>query len=110
MEGQDNRKETGTYRRRLIRECFEGDVTPETHHAFARPDIHRVLADFGYWLSDFDGDSSTYVRRGGQDFIDTHRPSGTWRHVVPQEKPVEGEGSESLRDHLAHWDEKRNGQ
>ena len=109
MEPQRNRKETEPLRRRLVREHFEGEVTPETHHAFARPDVHRVLAEFGYWLSEFDGDSAIYVRRGGQDFVDTHRPSGTWRHVVPGEQESEGEGSESLRERLTQREEKPNG-
>jgi hypothetical protein len=100
MERRRGDREGGIARRKLIREYFEGDVTPETHHAFARPDIHKVLTEFGHWLNGFDGDFSTYVRRGGKDYIDTHRLDGSWRHVIPGEEETEGQGSESLRRHL----------
>jgi len=100
MERRHGRRESGIGRRRIRREYFEGDVTPETHHAFARPDIHEVLTEFGYWINDFDGDFSTYVRRGGKDYIQTHRLDGSWRHIIPGEVEAEDEGSESLRRHL----------
>jgi hypothetical protein len=95
LEGRE-----GKARRRLAREYFEGDVTPETHHAFARPDVHEVLTEFGYWLNEFDGDSSTYVRRRAKDHIVTHRLDGSWHHTIPGGKDVDGQGSESLRQHL----------
>ncbi len=94
------RREEGVARRKLRRECFDLDVTPETHHAFARPDVHEVLAEFGYWLNEFDSDFSTYVRRGGRDYIETCRADGAWRHIVPGEPEANGQGGESLRAHL----------
>jgi len=94
------RREGGTPRRKLLREYFAGDVVPESHHAFARPDVHEVLSDFGYWLDEFDGDLSTYVQRGGRDYIETHRIDGTWRHAVPGQREVEGSGAVRLRSHL----------
>lgn len=101
MERRCGSREEGIGRRNLVREHFEGDVTPETHHAFARPDVHKVLAEFGYWLNEFDGDLSTYARRGTNDSITTHRLDGSWRHVIPgEERKVEGQGSENLRKHL----------
>ena len=101
IDRRGGRRESGIARRKLVRECFEGDVTPETHHAFARPDLHKVLAEFGYWLDEFGSDFSTYVRRSGKDYIETHRLDGSWRHVAPGEKDVEGQGSESLKAHLS---------
>lgn len=103
MSSQDRRRrrrEEGAARRKMRREFFEGEVTAGSHHAFARPDIHRVLAESGYWLSDFDSDFATYVRRGGKDFVETCRTDGTWRHVVPDEDETNGQGSESLKKHL----------
>jgi hypothetical protein len=94
------RREVGIARRKARREFFEGDITPQTHHAFARPDVHEVLSEFGYWLNDFDSDFATYVRRGGKDFIETCRVDGSWRHVVPGETEANGLGGESLRAHL----------
>jgi hypothetical protein len=90
----------GTARRKARREFFEGNVSPETHHAFARPDVHEVLAEFGYWLNDFDSDFSTYVRRGAKDFVETCRVDGSWRHVVPGKPETNGRGGESLRTHF----------
>jgi len=94
------RREGGTPRRKLLREYFDGDIVPESHHAFARPDVHEVLSEFGYWLDEFDGDLSTYVQRGGKDYIETHRMDGTWRHVVSGQGEVEGSGAERLRSRL----------
>jgi hypothetical protein len=99
----------GKARRRLAREYFEGDVTPETHHAFARPDVHEVLTEFGYWLNEFDGDSSTYVRRRGEDYLITHRLDGSWHHTIPGGKDVDGQGSESLRQHLEQREKNHDG-
>jgi len=95
------RREKGIPRRRMVREYFERDAAPEILRAFARADVHKVLTDSGYWLNEFDGDFTTYVRRGGKDFIETHRRDGSWRHVTPGEKEVEGAGIEELREHLA---------
>jgi len=100
MERRHGRREGGIARRKLVREYFEGGVSPETHHAFARPDVHAVLLEFGYWVNDFGGDVSTYTRRGGKDYIETHRLDGSWRHVIPGGREVEGQGSESLRNYL----------
>jgi hypothetical protein len=97
---RQGRREEGAARRRARREYFEGDVSPQTHHAFARPDVHEVLSDFGYWLNDFDSDFSTYVKRGGKDYLVTCRLDGTWRHVIPDEAEAEGRGGESLRTHF----------
>jgi hypothetical protein len=93
----------------VVREYFEGDVTPETHHAFASPDVHKALAEFGYWLNEFDGEFSTYVRRGGKEYIETHRLDGSWRHVTPGGKEVERQGSEGLRRHLDPMGEHHSG-
>jgi hypothetical protein len=97
---RQGRREEGVARRKARREYFEGDVIPETHHAFARPDVHEVLSDFGYWLNDFDSDFSTYVKRGGKDFIETCRLDGSWRHVVPGEGETNRRGGEDLRTHF----------
>jgi hypothetical protein len=97
---RQGRREEGVARRKVRREYFERDVTPESHHAFACPDVHEVLSEFGYWLNEFDGDFSTYVRRGGKDYIEAWRQDGSWRHVVPGEAEAEGRGRESLRTHL----------
>jgi hypothetical protein len=94
------RREEGAARRKLRREYFDLEIMPETHHAFARPDVHEVLAEFGYWLNEFDSDFSTYVRRDGQDYIETCRVDGAWRHVLPGEPEANGQGGESLRAHL----------
>jgi hypothetical protein len=83
----------------LRREYFGEDVAPESHHAFARPDVHGVLSEFGYWLNEFDGTFSTYIRRGGQDYVETCRLDGSWRHVQG-EKETTGRGGESLRAHF----------
>jgi hypothetical protein len=93
-------REGGVARRKIVREFFEGDVSPQTHHAFARPDIHEVLAEFGYWINEVDGDFSTYVKRGGKDYVETHRLDGSWRRVIPGEAEAEGTGSESLKENL----------
>lgn len=90
-------REGGISRRKIVREYFEGDVTPETHHAFARPDIHEVLTEFGYWINEVDGDFSTYVKRGGKDYVETQRLDGSWRHVIPGNEETDGVGSESLK-------------
>lgn len=103
MGGRERRtgdREGEIARRKIRREFFEGEVTAETHHAFARPDIHKALSEFGYWLNDFDSDFSTYMKRGGKDFVETSRVDGSWRHVVPDEPEAEGFGGESLRNHL----------
>jgi hypothetical protein len=84
----------------MRREFFEGEVSAETHHAFARPDVHDVLVEFGYWLHEFDSDFATYVRRGGKDYVETCRSDGTWRHVVPGEGETSGRGGESLEKDL----------
>lgn len=97
---RQGRREEGSARRKVRREFFEGEVRPDTHHAFARPDVHEVLAEFGYWLNEFDSDFSTYVRRGGRDFIETCRTDGSWRHVAPGRQEAGGRGGESLRQHL----------
>ncbi len=97
---RQRRRDEGAARRKVRRELFEGDVRPETHHGFARPDVHEALAEFGYWLNDFDSDFATYVRRGGKDYVETCRTDGTWRHVVPGQPDAEGEGGESLRKEL----------
>lgn len=94
------RREEGIARRKTRREFFKGDVSPETHHAFALPDVHAVLTEFGYWLNDFDSDFSTYVKRGGTDYVETCRVDGTWRHVVPGEGETSGRGGETLRKHF----------
>jgi hypothetical protein len=93
-------REGGISRRKIVREFFEGDVAPQSLHAFARPDIHAVLSEFGYWINEIDGDFSTYVRRGGKDYVETHRLDGSWRHVVPGEAEAEGVGGESLKGNL----------
>jgi hypothetical protein len=98
---RQGRRESGAARRRMQREYFEGEVTAETHHAFASPEIHNVLTEFDYWLNEFDSDFSTYVRRGGNDFIETNRLDGSWRHVSPGRSETAGSGSESLMQHLA---------
>lgn len=93
-------REGGIARRKIVREYFEGNVTPETHHAFARPDIHEVLTEFGYWINEVDGDFSTYVKRGGKDYVETQRLDGSWRHVIPGDEEAEGLGGESLKGNL----------
>lgn len=98
---REGRPEEGAARRRMRREFFEGEVTAETHHAFAPPEVHRVLTEFGYWLNEFDSDFATYVRRGGRDFVETSRVDGSWRHVSPGQPESEGRGAASLRTHLA---------
>lgn len=102
QDRRQGRREEGIARRRMQREFFEGEVTAETHHAFAPPEIHKVLTEFDYWLNEFDSDFSTYVRRGGNDFIETNRLDGSWRHVSPGQPETEGSGSESLRTHLTN--------
>jgi hypothetical protein len=99
MDRRRERGEGGAARRRLIRERFSG-VNPETHHGFARPDVHQVLTECGFWLNEIDGDSSTYARRGAKDYVVTHRPSGSWRHVMAGVEVVEGSGGRSLSKHL----------
>lgn len=102
MDNRDRRqgrKEEGIARRKMRREFFDG-VSAETHHAFARADVHQVLAKFGYWLHEFDSDFATYVRRGGKDYIETCRSDGTWRHVVPDEGETSGQGGGSLEKDL----------
>jgi len=98
-------REGGIARRKIVREYFEGDVTPQTHHAFARPDIHEVLTEFGYWINEVDGDFSTYVKRGGKDYVETHRLDGSWRRVIPGEAEAKGLGSESLKQNLQRGEE-----
>jgi hypothetical protein len=93
-------REGGIARRKIVREFFEGEAAPQALHAFARPDIHEVLTEFGYWINEVDGDFSTYVRRGGTDYVETHRLDGSWRHVIPDDEEAEGLGSETLRGNL----------
>jgi hypothetical protein len=104
-ERRQGRREAGAARRRMQREYFEGEITAQTHHAFAPPEIHNVLTEFDYWLNEFDSDFATYVRRGGSDFIETHRLDGSWRHVSPGRQEAEGSGAASLKQHLAKADD-----
>jgi hypothetical protein len=101
---RQGRREEGAGRRRMRREFFEGEVTAETHHGFASPDLHEVLSEFDYWLHEFDSDFATYVRRGGEDFIETCRVDDSWRHVSPGRPEEEGRGGESLKAHLSGAD------
>ena len=98
-------REGGIARRKIVREFFEGEGAPHALHAFARPDIHKVLTEFGYWLNEVDGDFSTYVKRGGKDYVETHRLDGSWRRVIPGEAEAEGLGSESLKQNLHEREE-----